>query len=103
MNYIATKRLYLTADQQRVVDVASSDAGYLFRGLGQVVTQKEVERYNLAGTDLVRPVTPQAGKEDVVATEQATATTAPQPEKKADVEVPTHKAVLEVPKKKGKK
>ena len=89
MYYIACKRLYLTADQKRVVEFADHQAGYLFRGLGQTITEADAKKYNLIGTDLIRSATPQP---------EADVQTAP--ETKATTEVPTHKAVLEVPEKK---
>jgi hypothetical protein len=93
MNYTAIKRLYLTADQKRVVAVQSHEAGYLFRGLGQVVTQAEVDKYGL-GSDLVRPnretseaSAPAQGKTVEESTAQDQATTEP-PKTKADTTGP---------------
>lgn len=90
MNYIALKRLYLTADQKRVVEFADHQAGYLFSGLGQTITEADAKKYNLIGTDMIRPASPQPEAE--VQTNQET---------KAITEVPTHKAVLEAPEKKA--
>lgn len=90
MNYIASKRLFLTADQKRVVEFASHEAGYLFRGVGQTISEAEAKKYNLIGTDMISPLNPQ--------TEAEVSTT---PETKAVTEVPMHKAVLEVPEKKA--
>jgi hypothetical protein len=97
MNYTATKRLYLTADRTRVVDVASHEAGYLFRAAGHVVTQEEVDKYGLEGTGMVRPVNQQPKSGNVEKAEEA-----PEPEDKAVTEAPDHKAVLSVPEKKTK-
>lgn len=90
MNYIATKRLYLTADQKRVVEFVSPEAGYLFRGVGQTIPEAEAKKYNLIGTDMIRSANPQP--------EAEVPTT---PETKATTEVPNHKAVLVVPEKKA--
>ena len=110
MNHVALKRLYWTADKKRVVDVASAEAGYLFRALGHTVSQEEVDQYGLANTGMVRPVNAPAesAKAETVGeiTEEEGETTedeAEAPEAKAETEVPNHKAVLEVPSKKNKK
>jgi hypothetical protein len=54
-NYIAARKLYWTADKKRVIP-QGAEAGYLFRAAGQVLTQKEVDQYGLAGTDMVKEV-----------------------------------------------
>lgn len=91
--FIATKRLYLTADQKKVVEFADHRAGYLFRGLGQAISEAEAKKYNLIGTDMIRPINSQPSEADVATT----------PETKATTVAPDHKAVLEVPAKKSVK
>lgn len=93
MSYIAAKRLFLTADRSRVVDVASSEAGYLFRAAGQPVSQGEVDRYDLLKHGFVRPVRAEASEE--VAQTNA--------EVKAETEAPNVKAELKPTKKKADK
>lgn len=91
MSYIAAKRLFLTADQSRVVDVASSEAGYLFRAAGQPVSQAEVDRYDLHKQGFVRPIRPEA-------TDDTAHNIA---EVKAETEPPNIKAELKPSKKKA--
>lgn len=47
--YRSDRKLWLTADRERVVEDGSSEAAFLFAGEGDEITVEDAERYGLVG------------------------------------------------------
>ena len=94
--FIAKTRLFLTADNARVVHAGSPEAAYLFRAAGGAVTELEVDLYGLTD-EQVTMVNAKAEMEQAPAeTESETAT----PDVKA-FDKPERTKVINNGKKKG--
>ena len=73
MAFVADRRLYLTADQQRVVEAHDPAAAFLWAAPGDPVSAADAERFGLVSAGGPTPVVPSASAEPAVPTTETPA------------------------------